>query len=130
MIKINRQNITKTLSTGIMLMGAIHIAATFTPLIADNLALLPDKAQAAFTYFSLMCGTLLILGGWTIYTLSAKVAKYTFVRKPYILALAILNIAGILAVCYMRHNPFAWIIFALAMGLMGANMSQSCMRCN
>ncbi len=85
-----------------MLMGLVHIAATFTPLIADKLALLPDSAQDAFTYFSLMCGALLILGGGVTYTLSGKIREYAFVQKPYILALAILNIDGILAVCYMQ----------------------------
>lgn len=52
-MKLSRQNIIKTLSIGIMLMGVVHIAATFTPLIADKLALLPEGAQDAFTYFSL-----------------------------------------------------------------------------
>lgn len=45
MLEFNRQNITKILSIGIMLMGLVHIAATFTPLIAGKLALLPDSAQ-------------------------------------------------------------------------------------
>lgn len=118
MMRLNRQNITTALSIGIMLMGAIHIAATFTPLIADKLALLPEGASDAFTYFSLMCGALLILGGGVTYTLSEKIAEYPFVQKPYTLALAILNASGVLAICYMRHNPCAWIIFALTMGLM------------
>lgn len=63
MIRFSKQNITKALSIGVVLMGFIHIAATFTPLIADMLTGLPDSAQEAFTYFSLMCGALLILGG-------------------------------------------------------------------
>lgn len=124
MIKINRQYITKVLSIGVMLMGIVNITATFTPLIADNLKLLPYGAQAAFTYFSLMCGTLLILGGFITYSLSGKIAEHSFVRNAYILALAILNIAGILAVCYMRHNPFAWVIFILTIGLMAANVAR------
>ncbi len=68
-------------------------------------------------YFSLMCGALLVLGGGVTYTLSGKVAEYTFVRKPYILALAILGMDGVFAVCCMRHNPFAWMIFVLTIGL-------------
>ena len=104
-------------------MGAIHIVATFTPLIIDKLALLPDSAQDAFTYFSLMCGALFVLGGGVAYTLSGKIAEHEFVRKPYMLALAILNADGVLAVCYMRHNPCAWIIFALTMGLMIVNVT-------
>lgn len=125
MDRFNRQNITKALSIGIMLMGVVHIAATFTPLIADKLALLPEGAQDAFTYFSLMCGALLILGGSVTFSLSGKISEYDFVQKPYMLALAILNFDGILAVCYMQGNPFAWIIFALTMGLLFANVTRA-----
>ena len=121
---INRQHITKVLSIGIILMGFVHITATFTPLIADKLALLPEGTQDAFTYFSLMCGALFVLGGGVTYTLSGKIAEHEFVRKPYMLALAILNASGILAVCYMRHNPFAWMIFALTMILLFVNVTR------
>lgn len=124
MMRLNRQNITKALSIGIMLMGIVHIAATFTPLITDKLVLLPDSAQDAFTYFSLMCGALLILGGGVTYMLSGMIREYAFVQKPYILALAILNIDGILAVCYMQGNPFAWTIFLLVIGLLLANVTR------
>lgn len=72
--------IAKILSVGIMLMGLVHVAATFTPLIADKLALLPAGAQGAFTYFSLMCGALLVLGGGITLSLADKVAEYPFVR--------------------------------------------------
>lgn len=65
MMELSRQNITKALSIGIMLMGVVHIVT-----------------------------------------------------------LAILNIDGILAVCYMQGNPFAWIIFALTMGLLFANVTK------
>ena len=124
MKRLNRQNITTALSIGIMLMGAIHIVATFTPLIADKLALLPDSAQDAFTYFSLMCGALLILGGGVTYTLSGMIREYAFVQKPYMMVLTILNINGILAVCYMQGNPFAWAIFAMVIGLIPANVTR------
>lgn len=119
----NRQTCTNALSIGIILMGFVHIAVTFTPLIASKLTLLPDGAQGAFTYFSLMCGALLVLGGGVIFSLSGKIAEYPFVRKPYGIAIAILTIAGILAVFFMPHNPFAWIIFALTMGLMLTTMT-------
>lgn len=39
------------------------------------------------------------------------------------LTLTILSIDGISAVCYMQGNPFAWIIFALTMGLLFANVT-------
>lgn len=118
----NRQTSTKALSIGIILMGFVHIAATFTPLIAGKLALLPEGAQDAFTYFSLMCGTLLVFGGSITFPLADKVAEYHFVRKPYILAIVILTITGLLAAYFMPHNPFAWSIFALTMGLMLMNI--------
>ena len=123
-MKLSRHNIAKALSVGTMLMGFVHVAATFTPLIASKLDQLPDSAQDAFTYFSLMCGALLILGGGVTYMLSEKIAEYAFVRKPYILTLAMLNADGVLAVCYMPHNPSAWIIFALTLGLMIANVAR------
>lgn len=107
-----------------MFMGIVHIAATFTPLIADKLTLLSEGAKDAFTYFSLMCGALLILGGGVTYTLSGKIKEYPFAQRPYMLALAILNADGVLAVCYMRHNPCAWIIFALTIGLILANVKK------
>lgn len=125
MNRLNRQSFTKILSIGIMIMGVVHIAATFSPLIADKLAMLPEGASDAFTYFSLMCGALLVLGGGVTFTLSGKIAEYPFVQKPYMLALAILNADGVLAVCYMLHNPCAWIILALAMAMMFASITKS-----
>lgn len=104
-------------------MGGVHAAATFTPLIADKLALLPEGAQGAFTYFSLACGALLILGGSVAYMLTGLMKKEPAVRKPYVLTLAILVMDGVLSVCYMPHNPFAWVIFALTMGLMLTNIT-------
>lgn len=116
-MKRNRQIIAKALSIGIMLMGLVHITSTFTPIIAGKLALLPEGAQDAFLYFSLMCGALLILGGGVTFSLSGKITEYDFVQKPYILTLAILGMDGVLAVCCMPHNPCAWMIFVLVMGL-------------
>ena len=112
-----KTRIIRALSIGIMLMGLIHIVATFTPLIADKLAMLPEEAEDAFTYFSLACGTLLIMGGGVTFDLSGKVKEHHHVRRLYIFVLAILAIDGVLAVCFMPHNPCAWIIFALTVGL-------------
>lgn len=107
----------------IVMMGIIHLAATFTPVIGGKLALLPDGAQGAFTYFSLMCGALLVLGGCVLFTLSGKIADYPFTRVPYMLTLVIMSIDGALAVCYMHHNPFAWVIFVLTMGLLYVSLT-------
>ncbi len=119
-----RQTTTKVMSVGVVLMGMIHVLATFSPMIADKLALLPGATQEAFRYFSFMCGTLLILGGSIINLLAEKVAEHDFVRKPYCLTLGILVVAGVLAVCYMPHNPFAWMIFALTMLLLLVNVGR------
>ena len=54
---------TKVLSVGVIAMGIIHCAATFTPVIAGKLSALDVGAQTAFLYMSLMCGAMLILGG-------------------------------------------------------------------
>lgn len=120
----NRQTCTKALSIGIILMGFVHIAATFTPLIAGKLALLPVGVSDAFTYFSLMCGALLVLGGGVTFSLAERIKEHPFLRKPCILAIVILVIDGVLAVCSMPNNPFAWLIFALTMGLLLANITR------
>ena len=117
-----RQRVTKLLSTGVILMGIIHDAATFTPLINDKLTALDGGGQCAFTYFSLMCGALLIVGGVIILMLTEKVAEHDFLCKPYSFMLIVLALDGILAVCFMPSNPFAWIIFALTLLLLLANI--------
>lgn len=124
MKRLNTRNATKILSMGIMLMGMVHLAATFTPLMADKLALLPEETQDAFTFFSLACGALLILGGYVTYMWAEQSGKCLSARKPYIFTLAILSVDGVLAVYYMPHNPFAWIIFALTVGQMFANVKK------
>lgn len=105
-----------------MLMGVIHNISTFTPLIADKLAPLSERSQQAFTYFSLMCGALLMVGGAITYLLSDKVTEYPFIRKPYQLGILTLAADGILAAYFMPHNPFAWMIFVLTLLLPLANI--------
>ena len=53
----------KLLAIGVIVMGFVHIAATFSPMIAGKLAPLSEGMQRACIYFSLMCGAMLILGG-------------------------------------------------------------------
>lgn len=86
--------------------------------------MLSEDAQDAFTYFSLMCSALLVLGGGVTYSLSGKTAEYTFARMPFVLALVIACIDGMLAVYFMPHNPFAWTIFLLVIGLLLANVTR------
>ena len=110
--------IIKYLSACVMIMGLVHEVATFSPVISDKLALLPISAHRAFLYFSLMCGALLILSGGVIFILSAKVNEYPFVKKAYLLALVLLVADGLLSISCMSRNPFAWVIFALAVVLL------------
>jgi len=53
----------KLLAIGVIVMGFVHTAATFSPMIADKLAPLSEGMQRACIYFSLMCSAMLILGG-------------------------------------------------------------------
>ena len=114
----------KSLAMGIAVMGLVHIVATFTPVIAGQLAPLTTAGQQAFTYMSLMCGALLILGGLLIFMLSDKQQEAPFLRKPLRLIEAVLVIDGILAVCLMPTNPCAWIIQCLVLPLPFTNNQQ------
>lgn len=107
----------KYLAMGLVVMGLVHIAATFMPVIASKLEPLAESGQRAFTYMSLMCGTLLVLGGMIIVMLADKVKEASFLRKPILLTEAILVIDAILAVSMMYSNPCAWIILLLALPL-------------
>lgn len=110
---MNKIKTTKLLSIGIIVMGFVHIAATFTPMIADKLAPLNEGMQRACIYFSLMCGALLILGGSIVHMLSGKLQEHPFLRMPLLMTYSMLAIDGILAVCLMPHNPCAWVILVL-----------------
>ncbi|MDO4497461.1 MAG: hypothetical protein Q4B58_06515 [Bacteroidales bacterium] len=107
----------KYLAIGLAVMGLVHIAATFTPVIAGKLEPLAESGQLAFTYMSLMCGALLVLGGMIIFMLADKLKEASFLSKPIRLTEAILVIDGILAACMMPANPCAWVILLLALPL-------------
>lgn len=119
-MKTNR--LTKILAIGIITMGAIHVAATFSPIILGKLSSLNPSMQQACIYFSLMCGLLLIVGGLLTNLLCGKVAEHNFLRAPYWIIISAMAIDGILAVCLMPHNPCAWVIAALAVSLLGINL--------
>ncbi len=119
-MKTNR--LTKILAIGIALMGVVHIAATFSPVILGKLSPLAPSMQHACIYFSLMCGLLLIVGGIVTYLLSEQVTKHTFLRAPYWVLLSAMAIDGILSVCFMPHNPCAWVILALTIALLASHL--------
>lgn len=107
------KKISKIMSVCVAAMGLVHIAATFTPLIASKLQMLDQSAQGSFVYFSLMCGAFLLVGGIVALLLLDKVADYAFLRKPLLLLTIAMAADGLLAAFYMPRNPFAWTIFAL-----------------
>lgn len=109
-----KRKFTKVTAIGVIAMGIIHIIATFTPLITKGLDVLPIGKQHAITYFSLMCGTLLIFGGVLIFLLNDKVKEHSFLQFPYNLTKYVILLSGILAVAFMTTNPFAWLILAIA----------------
>jgi hypothetical protein len=105
----------KSLSLAIVIMGVIHIAATFTPVIFGKLELVAESARQAFVYMSLMCGALLVSGGTTLFLLIDKVKEIPFLHRPIIITETILIVDGILAVCMMPANPCAWILLLLTL---------------
>ena len=108
----------KLLAIGVIVMGFVHIAATFSPMIVDKLAPLSEGMQRACIYFSLMCGAMLILGGSIVHMLCGKENEHPFLRTPLLLTYSMLVVDGILAVCFMPHNPCAWVIFVLSILLL------------
>ncbi|MDO4948930.1 MAG: hypothetical protein Q4E55_01995 [Bacteroidales bacterium] len=115
---MSRVTLSKLLSAGLMLMGIVHVSATFSPIIASKLEMLDEAGRRAFTYMSLMCGTLLVVGGMVAYMLSDKIKEFGFLRKPYLFVLSTCCVDGLLAVIYMPHNPCAWVILALSIPLL------------
>lgn len=114
--------ITRALAIGLVAMGVVHIVATFLPVIAGKLEPLAESGRLAFTYMSLMCGMLLVLGGSVVAMLADKVREHAFLRRPYLLTLLLLALDGVLAACMMPHNPCAWVILALSLPLLGINL--------
>lgn len=75
-----KHRFTKATAIGVIAMGIIHIIATFTPLITSGFDVFAIGKQHAITYFSLMCGTLLIFGGVMAFLLNDKVKKHSFLQ--------------------------------------------------
>lgn len=109
--------IKKYLAIGLTVMGLVHIVATPTSIIAGKLEPLAESGRFAFTYMSLMCGALLVLGGIIISMLADKQKETPFLTKPLRLTEAFLVTDGILAACMMPANPCAWAILILALPL-------------
>ena len=103
----------RILSLLIALMGIVHIAATFSPLIGGKLSALDAGTYWAMIYMSLMCGLLLVTLGAFLFHFIGKLAECPALIFPMRVAAALLLIDGAAAVCFMPHNPFAWTVGVL-----------------
>ncbi len=105
----------KPVAIATLVLGIIHVTATFTPLIQEGMACMDLGSIKAMTYMSLMCGGFLVLSGLILFMLLKKLGQFLFLILP-ILAISIFDgIGGILAVYYMFDNPFAWITLLLGL---------------
>jgi len=103
----------KILSSLVVIMGIIHIGATFSPLIGGKLESLDPRTYNAVIYMSLMCGGFLImLGAYLVWAID-KIYSHPILKNPIrILSLALL-VNGVSAIYFMPYNPFAWVTFFL-----------------
>lgn len=103
----------KIITTLVAVMGAIHIAATFSPLIGGKLSSLDTGTYNAMIYMSMMCGLLLIVLGSYMTWAVGKVTEHKVLTETLTTAAVLTLVDGVMAVCFMPHNPFAWTIAVL-----------------
>lgn len=108
--------IAKALFVSIIVLGLIHDVATFTPLIQGGLGCLDIENFQAVIYFSLICGTSLILCGWLLFQLLSSLAKSVALISLMQIIGIFLLINGFVGVVCMINNPFAWLAFVLNVG--------------
>ncbi len=100
-----------------ILIGIVHEVMTFLPMIAEGFTGLEPAWQQTFTYFSLGCGGLLILGGVLFFMLLGRGERHEFLVVPLVV-IGLFGLAdGILATIFMLANPFAWVVLGLGIGL-------------
>lgn len=107
----------KILAFSIVMLGAVHDTATFSPLIQDDLTCLKPEALHAVIYMSLICGTSLILCGILLLILLKSAEKFPSLTLPLLITGIFLFFNGILSVVCMYNNPFAWIALILNAGI-------------
>lgn len=100
----------KYTSIAIIALGAIHIVATFTPLIQEGLECLSKGNLHPIIYMSLICGGALILSGLLIVMLLKKLEQAHFLYYPILTLSFFIFVDGVLSVVYMYDNPFAWLV--------------------
>jgi len=94
----------KIIAILVLSLGVVHDIATFTPLIKNG----KSTISPVIIYFSLMCGTSLILSGLLQFVMLRKIDQISFLRVPMLIIGIFLALSGILSVIYMPENPFAW----------------------
>jgi hypothetical protein len=110
--------ISKSFAIATLVLGIIHVIATYTPLIQDTetISSLQPGSLKAYIFFSLFCGGFLILGGLISWMLLKKLEQFQFLIFPILTISVFCAVEGILAVVYMFDNPFSWIVLLLELG--------------
>lgn len=108
----------KGLAIAVLVLGLIHLIATFTPLILEGLACLDEENLNAMIYMSLICGASLILAGWLLNVLLKRLEEHRFLMVPILGLGGFLALNGVLSVYYMLNNPFAWLAFLLTVAVL------------
>jgi hypothetical protein len=62
----------KSLAIIVLVIGIIHVIATFTPLIQEGIGCLDNENLKAMTFMSLMCGGAFLLSGLLLFLLLKK----------------------------------------------------------
>ena len=106
----------RVLSVLIVLLGIIHEAATYSPLIKGGLMSLDKGTLNSMLYMSLICGAFLIMSGILLFMLLKHIEKYHFLSNIIFTIGIFLAINGVLSVFYMFDNPFAWLALILNIG--------------
>lgn len=109
----------KWIAAGLLIMGVIHNVATFTPLIQNSLVSLSSDVARVFICFSLATGTSLTFCGILLFALLNRLKRYPFIITPVLVTGLFLFVFGILSLCFMPDNPFAWIVAALCIVMFG-----------
>lgn len=106
-----------TLAIAILILGIIHVVATFSPIIKGGLGCLSPGDLKAMVYMSLICGSSFIISGALLINLLKKVEQYVFLTTSIFMIGVFLAVSGILSIVYMLDNPFAWIALLLNLGM-------------
>jgi hypothetical protein len=113
----------KTLAIAILILGIIHVVATFSPLIMGGLGCLSPGDLKAMIYMSLICGSSFIISGAVLLNLLKKVEQYAFLTTSIVMIGVFLGVSGVLSIIYMIDNPFAWMAFLLNLGMFVVTLS-------